>query len=36
MTEILIGKIQLPLLTQILPASLLGVCAATGAENSDA
>jgi hypothetical protein len=26
MTEILIGKIQLPFISQFLPASLLGVC----------
>jgi hypothetical protein len=34
MIEILIGKIQWPFLAQFLPASLLGVFAATRAENS--
>jgi hypothetical protein len=34
MIEILIGKIQLPFLTQILPILLLGVSAATTTENA--
>jgi hypothetical protein len=34
MIEILIGKIQLSFLTQILPILLLGVSAATTAENA--
>jgi hypothetical protein len=35
MIEILIGKIQRSFIVQFIPASLLGVCAATRAENSD-
>jgi hypothetical protein len=34
MLEILIGKILLPFLAQLLPASLVGVSAATKAKNT--